>query len=152
VLSRFPITDTIGIRLPIVEGTREEVRSLCMIKVMLPGHRELTFASTHLGLSEEMRVMQARRLVEIVAETAGPLILCGDLNAHPDSKPIHILDSVLTRSCTTGCKLTIPTEHPRAKIDYIMYRPKDRFKVLGQKTVRETYASDHLPVVATFRF
>ena len=152
VLSRFPITDTTGVRLPIVEGTREEIRSLCMITVSLPGHRELTFASTHLGLSAQTRVMQARRLADIITKIEGPVILCGDLNAHPDSDPIRILDSVLQRSCTKGCALTIPTEHPRAKIDYIMFRPKDRFKVLGQKTIRETYASDHLPVVATFRF
>lgn len=152
VLSRFPIVDTIGRRLPIVEGTKEEVRSLSMVKVALPDHRELYFASTHLGLSEQTRILQARALVEIVKALPGPLILCGDLNARPESRPIAILDSVLTRSCRTGCELTIPTRHPMAKIDYILVRPGASFRVLSQKTIPETYASDHLPVVAVLQY
>lgn len=152
VLSRFPIVDTIGAWLPIVEGTREEVRSLCMVKVALPDHREIFFASTHLGLSEQTRILQARALAGIVTARPLPLILCGDLNARPESRPIAILDSVLSRSCRTGCDLTIPTRRPRAKIDYILFRPGNGFRVLSQKTIRETYASDHLPVVAVLQY
>jgi endonuclease/exonuclease/phosphatase family metal-dependent hydrolase len=152
VLSRFPIVDTIGYHLPIVKAAKEETRSLCMIKVMLPGKKKIYFASTHLGLSKETRLLQARKLTSLVKPLSLPLILGGDFNALPESKVIRLLDSTMNRSCTADCKLTIPTKRPRHKIDYIMYRPADSFKVLEQKTIDETYASDHLPVMVTLVF
>lgn len=152
VLSRFPIADTLGFQLPIVAGTPEEIRSLCVVKVTLPDTRQIYFASTHLGLSEDTRVLQAHRVTELLGGLSLPVILCGDMNAHPDSRPMAILDSAFARSCTSGCALTIPAAHPRAKIDYILFRPRERLKALGEETVPETYASDHLPVVADLQF
>lgn len=151
VLSRYPITDTIGHQLPKL-GAREEIRSLCMVKVRLPDHREIYFASTHLGLSEASRILQAHALTDIIQPLGLPLILGGDFNAKPQSGAMQIMDSIMSRSCTSGCDLTIPTEHPREKIDYILYRPAGRFRVISEHTIHETYASDHLPVLATLEF
>jgi endonuclease/exonuclease/phosphatase family metal-dependent hydrolase len=80
-----------------------------------------------------------------------PCVIGGDLNAGPESQTLSVLDSVLTRSCRTDCPLTIPTEHPIKTIDYILYSPTARFESLGVRPIRETYASDHLPVVADIR-
>lgn len=150
VLSRFPIKDTFNYHLPIVEGTKEEVRTLCLIKVQLPNNKEIYFGSTHLGLSEETRILQAKEIVKIVKTLSLPLIVGGDFNALPDSKPIQILDKVLNRSCITNCGFTISAQNPRHKIDYIMYRPKDIFHVSNYNIIHETYASDHFPVVVEF--
>lgn len=148
VLSRFPIEDNLSYQLPAPAGTREEVRSLAIIKVRLPGGQETYFASTHLGLSEEARLLQARRLKEILTGLSLPVIIGGDFNATPESAPIRLLDSALTRSCLDDCPLTIPTEQPRHTIDYLMFRPAEAFRALRTLTIPETYASDHLPVVA----
>ena len=149
VLSKFPIVDSMDYHLPKIEGTNEETRSLCMIKVMLPGKKQIYFASTHLGLTKESRVLQAEKLSGIIKSLSLPLIIAGDFNATPESETIKVLDSVLTRSCKSGCPFTIPTIHPKHEIDYIMYTPSDNFKVLNHETIAETYASDHLPVIAS---
>lgn len=152
VLSKFPITDSMDYHLPKIEGTKEELRSVCMVKVMLPGKKEIYFASTHLGLTKETRLLQAGELTGIIKSLTLPLILAGDLNATPESETIKVLDQVLTQSCKSGCAFTIPTKNPKHKIDYIMYTPSKTFEVLNQETIPETYASDHLPVVVSMIF
>lgn len=149
VLSKFPILDSMDYHLSKIEGTNEETRSLCMIKVMLPDKKQIYFASTHLGLTEDTRVLQAEKLTGIIKSLSLPLIIGGDFNATPESETIKVLDSVLTRSCKSGCPFTIPTINPKHQIDYIMYTPFDDFEVLSHRTIPETYASDHLPVISS---
>lgn len=153
VLSRFPILDSISFHLPKIDGMKkEEMRSLCMIKIRVPRLGEVMFASTHLGLSEPTRLLQVHTINDIVRTFSLPVIIGGDFNATPQSEPIRIMDSLMTRSCTSGCDLTIPAKHPRSKIDYILYRPAGKFRVRQEKAIDETYASDHLPVLATLIF
>lgn len=152
VLSRFPVIDTFNYNLPKVEGTREEIRSLCMIKIKIPGGDTIFFASTHLGLSKATRLLQAEKLTNIITSLSKPLILAGDLNARPESETIQLLDKIMTRSCNKNCAFTIPVKNPNRKIDYIMYRPADKFKPIDQEVIHETYPSDHLPVVVELRF
>ncbi|MBX6361432.1 MAG: endonuclease/exonuclease/phosphatase family protein [Acidobacterium ailaaui] len=152
VLSRFPIADTFSYQLPIIKGTNEEIRVLSMIKVKLPGNKVILFGSTHLGLSEDTRILQAKSLVKIVQSLKLPLVVGGDFNAFPESKPIQILDEVFTRSCTSDCGFTSSAQNPRHKIDYIMYRPKERFTVSSYEIIQETYASDHFPILVTLSF
>jgi endonuclease/exonuclease/phosphatase family metal-dependent hydrolase len=153
VLSRYPIRDTMRYELPIEPGAKAETRVLCMIKVRLPGGKQLLFGSTHLDQhrDESNRLLQARAIEAIVSGFKLPCIIGGDFNADPDSRTLSVIDSVLTRSCRTDCPLTIPTEHPRKTIDYILYAPAAGFTSLGVRTIRETYASDHLPVVAELK-
>lgn len=150
VLSRLPIQDTMRYELPIQPGARAETRALCMIKVQLPDGRQLLFGSTHLDQhrDEANRLLQARTIADVVKKFTLPCIIGGDLNADPESNTLSLLDSVLTRSCRTDCPLTIPTEHPVKTIDYILYTPAGRFVSRSVRSINETYASDHLPVVA----
>lgn len=153
VLSRLPIKDTMRYELPVPPGVHAETRALCVIKVQLPEGKELLFGSTHLDQHRDdaTRVLQARTIADVVRSFSLPFIIGGDFNAGPDSRPLALLDSVLTRSCTSDCPLTIPTENPRITIDYVLYTPAARFESLGVHSIRETYASDHLPVVADIR-
>jgi len=139
--------------LPIEPGTKAETRVLCMIKVQLPGGREMLFGSTHLDQyrDEANRMLQARTIANIVRSLTLPCIIGGDFNAGPDSRPLSLLDSVLTRSCRSDCPLTIPTESPVKTIDYILYTPAARFESHSVRSIHETYASDHLPVLAEIR-
>lgn len=154
VLSRFPIKDTMRYELPVLPRTKGETRSFCVIRIALPGKKNILFASTHLDQfrDEGNRLLQARIINDIVKTFRLPFIIGADFNARPDSRTIALLDSTLTGSCTSGCPLTIPTENPRATIDYIMYTPAGAFEPVGEvKTIRELYASDHLPVTVELK-
>jgi hypothetical protein len=39
--------------------------------------------------------------------------------------------------------------NPAKSIDFIVYAPKEMFKVVQYSVIAETYASDHRPVMAT---
>jgi endonuclease/exonuclease/phosphatase family metal-dependent hydrolase len=153
VLSRFPIADSMRYELPMPAGIPGETRVLCVIRVMFDNKQPLLFASTHLDQhrDEAARLLQAQTIVGILQRFTEPVILGGDLNAYPESRTLRTMDSVLTRSCTTGCPLTIPVDPPKRTIDYILYSPAARFESLSVRTVAETYASDHLPVIAEMR-
>jgi len=153
VLSRLPIKDTIRYELPIEAGTKAETRVLCMVKVQLPGGKQILFGSTHLDQHRDdaNRMLQARTIAKIVKSLTLPCVIGGDFNADPDRRPLTLLDSVLARSCRSDCPLTIPTEKPVKTIDYVLYTPDVRFESLGVHSIHETYASDHLPVVADIR-
>jgi len=153
VLSRFPIKDTMRYELPPPAGVKGEIRSLCVVKVQLPGDKALLFASTHLDQyrDESSRLLQAATITGIIRSFTLPVIIGGDFNASPDSRTMGLLDAVLTRSCTTACPFTIPTVNPVKTIDYILYTPASRFESKTVKAIPETYASDHLPVIADLR-
>jgi endonuclease/exonuclease/phosphatase family metal-dependent hydrolase len=154
VLSRWPILDTMHVVLPMAPGVPGETRALAVIKVKTPAGKTLLFASTHLDQhrAAESRLLQAHTIAQAVKMFKYPVILCGDMNDYPESETLKVLDSVLTRSCKgSGCPLTIPVNPPRRTIDYILFNPAARFEAISVKTVAETYASDHLPVVAELR-
>ncbi|ADY52934.1 Endonuclease/exonuclease/phosphatase [Pseudopedobacter saltans DSM 12145] len=146
VLSKFPIAESKRYELP-VTGTGFEPRSLALILVEKEGHK-FYFGSTHLDhtSAEDNRVLQANTLVDIIKSLNYPLVLAGDWNALPTSQTINILKKALNPTCT-DCPYTFPMNKPDRTIDYIMYKPAEKFKVKSLKVVNETYASDHLPLV-----
>ncbi len=150
VLSRFPIKDSTGYLLPKEPGTQEETRGLCLVKVHLSAGQPVYFASTHLGLSKNTRLLQADSIITIINKLSAPVIIGGDFNASPGSETINKLSSVLKQSCTTGCDPTIPYDHPREKIDFIFYKGDSLLDPIGQKVLKGVQWSDHLPVVVTF--
>lgn len=149
VLSRFPILESLRYELPVTAKLGGETRSLAMITVEKEGQRFL-FASTHLDhlAAEDNRVLQANELVKIVKTLNLPLIIAGDLNATPVSNPLTILRQELNWGCKSSCPLTFSAQKPTSTIDYIMMRPAEKFNVLSYVAVNESYASDHLPVLA----
>ena len=150
VLSRFPIIDSINYRLPIHPDKPEEFRTIAVVKVVLPTGRNMLFASTHLGLKEPNRLLQAEKIIEHFEKNELPMILGGDFNAAPESKVIQYFDQYFTRTCTE-CMPTIPVENPNKTIDFIMFSSKESFQTIETRVIDEKYASDHLPVVARLR-
>lgn len=151
VLSRFPILDTMHFELPPERGSIAEVRSIGIIKVQPDKGRPIYFASTHLdaGRDETSRTLQARKIIEIARRLTLPLVLGGDFNTRPGSPTMSLLDELFTMTCIADCPFTIPAENPKATIDHVIYMPSKRFKTESVKTIPETYASDHLPVLVT---
>lgn len=151
VLSRFPILDSMRYVLPVTSAQGGETRSVAMITVEVEGTK-FRFASTHLDHlgAEGNRLLQAGELLKIVKAAELPLIIAGDLNARPESETMKILQKELTSGCPLTCPLTFPAEDPDRTIDYILISDPDFFEVLNYSFVNETYASDHLPLVARF--
>lgn len=128
-----------------------ENRSLAIIDVELPGGKKVSLANTHLDLKEENRIAQAEFINELGELYSNPLILVGDLNAKPESKPIQILEKFFVRN-TKDNKPTSPNVNARNEIDYIMILNNSKFKWKSYTVISEEYASDHLPLFAEIEF
>jgi endonuclease/exonuclease/phosphatase family metal-dependent hydrolase len=108
------------------------------------------FLATHLDLNEPDRLAAVARIKEAVAgRPAGrPMVLAGDMNAVPGSKPIEALLKDWTLAQGTEPLLTSPSANPRRQIDYIFVRPASRWRVVETRVLDEPVASDHRPLFA----
>lgn len=150
VLSRFPIQPR-AIHLLPGEPDREQ-RIAFEVQFTLDGET-LSFAGTHLHhQSDPFRRKQTAKINEVLGNVDRPVILAGDLNALPDSKPLEILAEKWTVATSNPELLTFPADKPTKQIDYILHRPAGRFKVRKTSVLEEPVASDHRPVLAVFEW
>jgi endonuclease/exonuclease/phosphatase family metal-dependent hydrolase len=149
ILSKYPLSEQKVHRLPTQQDTKGEPRILATVKVTLPNGQEIRFGSTHLDAQKPSvnRELQIREIGRITSAEKLPFIIAGDFNAPPESDIIQQLDTYFRRTCQS-CAPTIPVENPTKAIDFIAYRPADKFRVESHQVIPEKYASDHLPVVA----
>lgn len=149
VLSRFPILDSVGYELPTDPSIGGEMRKLAVVKVEMPDKTEITFASTHLDhRSVDNRMFQADLIGRVLQKEKGLVILAGDFNDFPNSRPLDYFDNFLIGTCRNNCPATFPSWNPSSVIDYIMFSPMDRIETVNHQVIYETYPSDHLPVLA----
>jgi endonuclease/exonuclease/phosphatase family metal-dependent hydrolase len=153
VLSRFPIKSSKVNPLPGKKG--QEARIVQEVRVEpgsgLPG---LTFLNTHFQHDDAAtRTEQAAKVNELFAKADGALILAGDLNATPESEAMTSLAKAWTPATPfdRGLK-TFPADSPKHQIDYVLFRPADRFRVVEAKVLEEKVASDHRPVLAVLEW
>ena len=103
----------------------------------------IAFVGTHFDHQGDVdRINQAAKVREILARVDLPVLLAGDLNATPESRTMEILFSDLKPS-SMDMAPTFPSDGPRAKIDYILYGPPDRWRVLESRVICDSVASDH---------
>lgn len=148
ILSKFPVQNPENIPLPQVEEAENRTLALLQVKVK---DTWICIANTHLDASrsDKNRLVQMQFIVDRMAKTDIPVILCGDLNTVPTSEVIQILDKQFKRTCVNDCLPTSPQGNPRRTIDYIATKnfswPQKSIEVIA-----ETYASDHRPVKVIF--
>jgi endonuclease/exonuclease/phosphatase family metal-dependent hydrolase len=144
VLSSLPIVASQNHPLP--EGA--EARSALVVRVRLPeGHGELTFAGIHFYRTEEERMAQTRRLLEVLAAEDGPVILAGDFNSTPDSAVMELIRETFTVPDKGSDRFTFPSHRAEREIDFMAWRPRDRFVAVESRVIDEPIASDHRPVL-----
>ncbi len=144
ILSRFPLEAATVHKLP---GMPErEQRIAVEIPVKWDGF-DLTFVSTHLDhqLTTE-REQQAVTLNELFAKSEKPVVLVGDFNATPESKPLVLLNEKWKVATLNPKLLTVPAGKPNRQIDYVLVRPANTFRVFKAEVIDEPVASDHRPV------
>ena len=144
VLSRHTFLNTRNVALPFTPG--DEPRAALEITAVLPSNDTISFIGTHLDhLADECnRIMQAKQINSVFSSNPYPTILAGDLNAEPGSSTMTILEEMWAASYSQdNLKYTYPSDNPNKKIDYVLFYPKYRWKVLETKVIQDTIASDH---------
>lgn len=145
ILSRFPIGESTVHTLPGMP--KREQRIAFEVKLKVNG-RDLSCVTTHLHhIEASLREQQAAKLNELFGAADRPIILAGDLNATPESKPVALVKDKWTIASADPRLLTYPSDKPVKQIDYVLFRPANRFQVVEAKVVEERVASDHRPVL-----
>jgi len=143
ILSRHPIK---GVEVHVLPGEPErETRIAVAAEIPLgDSGRTIRFVTTHLHhQSDEFRKRQAAKLDELFGRGGTPVIVAGDLNATPDSKPLGKLAKNWKSAEVGKPLLTFPVDKPAKQIDYVLVRPADKFKVTEARVLDEAVASDH---------
>lgn len=143
LLSDLPFVNPTNHQLP--EGP--EPRTSLVLHVQLPGGGELLFAGIHFYRSDEERMAQARRLLHLLENETVPVILAGDFNSTPDSEVMALIGESFTVPSKGEDHLTFRSDRPDREIDFIVYRPGERFRVIESRVIDEPVASDHRPVL-----
>ncbi len=144
VLSKYSVFQSKSFILPSAPGY--EPRNVLEIFSVLPTGDTIIFASTHLDYKKDdtIRILQARKLNKILHSNNYPMILAGDLNDVPGSRVIDFLENNWTSSYNKeNTSFTFPSNAPVKKIDYVMFYPNSKFKVLERKVIKNKIASDH---------
>ncbi len=149
VLSRLPIKQHKNHQLPRFDDG--EQRGVLEVKVEMPdGNGPLLFLATHLDhrTADRERLASAKAINELVADSKSqPTVLAGDLNDVPDSKTLQEFDACWTR-VSEYVLPTIPVDQPTKQIDFILFRPAERWKVIEVQVLDEAVASDHRAIFA----
>lgn len=144
ILSKYSFLKTRNVALPFTNGN--EPRAALEIITTLSSKDTIAFVGTHLDhlKDEKDRIAQVKKLNEVFSLNKYPTILAGDLNDIPGSNAINILENVWLSSYNKeNPENTFPSDNPNKKIDYIMFYPKNRWKIIETKVINNTVASDH---------
>lgn len=146
-LSKYSFLSTINHPLKAREG--KEPRAAIEVNVRIEGGDEIRFVGTHLDHTKESvdRVNQANQLNSLFAKDDMPTILAGDLNSRPESEAMQILFKEWTPS-DPKFEPTAPSNDPRTKIDYVLFRPANRWRVLEKKVICNDKVTDHCVVLS----
>lgn len=149
VLSKYSFLSTRNVALPYIEG--QEPRAAIEVIAELPTKDTIAFIGTHFAHEGNPgRELQAKKINTVFSKNKYPTILAGDLNAVPGSGPINTLEKVWqTTYDKDNPEPTIPSDNPKIKLDYVMFYPKNKWKVLDKKVIADTYVSDHCVYLVT---
>lgn len=147
ILSRFSFKSSKNNPLP--HSPQNEPRAALEILVEIPSGDEIVFIGTHLNHTRDQsdRIAQAKRINHLFKKSRKPTILAGDLNATPESEPMRILTRYWIDASTQNPQPTFPSSQPRRRIDYVLFRPANRWRVLEARVLDEKVASDHCPIL-----
>lgn len=150
VLSKYSFFKTRNVALPYTPGN--EPRAALEIITVLPSGDTMAFVGTHLDhlKNENDRIAQVKEINQVFADNKYPTILVGDLNAVPGSTPINILEEMWSASYDKmNPAPTYPSVNPSKKIDYVLFYPKNRWRMLETKVIQDSIASDHCAYLVT---
>lgn len=153
VLSRFPVASYKNHLLPNIDNG--EQRGVIAAEIEVPKlNQPLLLLATHLDHRRDgrERIASATAINQLLGESPGqPALLAGDLNDVIGSETLREFDSLWTRVNAEPLP-TIPVTVPERQIDFIMFRPRERWRVVEVKVLDEAVASDHRAILAELEF
>lgn len=149
VLSGVPITASRNHALPNHDGG--EQRGVLEVTLGLAeSDTPLMLYATHLDhrSDDRERFASAQAINRLVAEHPDrPAILAGDLNDTLGSRTLREFGKRWTLSGTEVLP-TVPVGEPKRQIDFVLFRPAARWRVVEVSVLPEAVASDHRAVLA----
>ncbi len=147
ILSKYPILDAKVHSLP-GDGIAES-RIALEVMVQIQGTYKIRIVNAHLDHSNKELNRSQTRYLDKKFRDGFPTILAGDFNQTMDDKGMQRLRKVWNLSMTDDA-FTYPSNNPNIKIDYLMAHPRNKWKVEKAQVLKDSKASDHLPIIATF--
>lgn len=154
ILSRFEIDSKNHALLP--NHNKGEQRGLITSTLIWQGKGKQTnkfnFTATHFDhrSNDSERIASARQINELaISDPNTPSLIAGDFNDVRGSKTLEILQKEWN---IAGPELpTVPVAQPTRQIDFILYRPQNRWTVLNTEVLKESVASDHRAILSVLR-
>jgi endonuclease/exonuclease/phosphatase (EEP) superfamily protein YafD len=112
----------------------------------IAGQRILLSAVHTDSFNPTNNLRQTQQILEYL--NGQPAILAGDFNANPSEPSVQLIEHSRQFSGAIEGPLTFPASAPEQRIDFI-FAPASW--TLVEHRVIQNLASDHLPVVSTFR-
>ena len=157
VLTRLPVAASHNHD---VTWRKSEPRGCLEVLLQLGGREaSLRIFNVHLGTGYFERRYQSKKLLDIMnhdSRDTAPRLVLGDFNEWPRGLASHLLEAHFNTAeprRRLGRARSYPGILPLAHVDHIYYDPPlDAVKVSIHRTRLALIASDHLPVVAEFRY
>lgn len=151
LLSRLPVILHKNHKLPSFENG--EQRGVLEVELRVSATESLLILVTHLDHRRDHRerLASAKVINSLIDKRRDqPAILAGDLNDVPDSATLKEIGKQWWRT-NKVISPTVPVKKPDRQIDFILYRPVGRWKVVETKVLEEAVASDHRAIFAEFQ-
>ncbi len=135
--------------LPTPEGG--EGRALIQVEYHLPDGEKIIFGGTHLCHEfDKNRIAQVKAIHKIYKQQDAAVILGGDFNFTPETKPYKILKKCFDDAAKVkgNPENTIPFHAPAQRIDYIFLSKNTSWRIKDVEVIKNN-ASDHMPVLVT---
>lgn len=148
ILSRFPIepvkNPSLAGRKPFYVTTNNRRMLWCTLQI---GSQQILLASVHTdSFNPTNNLVQTQQMLDYAGERAA--LLAGDFNACPLEPSIQLIRNSGRFTGVFEGPLTFPAKAPEQTIDFI-FAPAN-WEILDHRVIQSN-ASDHLPVVSTFR-
>ena len=145
ILSKWPLGELDLHMLP-GDPPREQ-RLLARASIQANGHT-FWFATTHLHHADQaIREAQVAALNRLFSTSEPPVIVAGDFNATPESAAMGKVARAWQIAGAGQNLATFPAAEPSRQLDYVVFRPGQRWRVTSVEVIAEPVASDHAPLL-----
>jgi endonuclease/exonuclease/phosphatase family metal-dependent hydrolase len=150
ILSKYSFSSSRNLPLP--HSPNAEPRTALETRVGLNATDTIALVGTHFDHLPDGgdRRAQAAQINAYYKDTKLPTILAGDLNALPHSETLALLERFWTPAYRPKkAEPTYPSDKPTKKIDYVLFYPKNRWRVVATEVIQNRIVSDHCGYLVT---
>ncbi len=147
ILSRFRIIEHKNHLLP--NFNEGEQRGVLASEIPIPGAQtSILVLATHFDHrpNDKERTLSAKYINQRFSQTT-PALLMGDLNDVIGSSTLDQFKTTWTRTNPKPLP-TVPVDQPTRQIDFILFRPANRWTVVKTRVLDEAVASDHRAILS----